>query len=328
MGKLISGGILSTEIKGKVGNIIFKRVNRETIMAPYQPTVANPRTLAQMRQRYKFRALSHIVSEVYTNGAKRYGVKLANHNIYSSIAAMIHRNPIVLAAGYQGGFIPYVPKNNQNLLADNNKLNDQFCEKVYLGLSSDLNNLEIGFKIDSSLVGQVPQTYPGPIYIGVNNPFTDLSYQLVFMGSYISEASLISNATLSLNTNFGTTSGSKMVSSVRGDISGNYQYIVSTPVINIADLSDEPGFAKVVLKTTNEGEFGLEQSWSGVSIKAGWPGVEVDDRLGFTAFIYSVNKSNNVTLPGNEYGLGTTLGSNLEYAMVSAENIVVTIPSE
>lgn len=66
-------GLISPNIRGKIGNTVFTRTNRVTIARAYQPIVANPKTPQQIINRFLFSKATEETKALRNEIAKIYG---------------------------------------------------------------------------------------------------------------------------------------------------------------------------------------------------------------------------------------------------------------
>lgn len=288
MAKLVSGGVNSSQIKGKLGNQVFSRTNRETIIRAYQPIVRNPRTPAQVRQRRKFVALQNGIRNLYAASFKPYGIKLDGHSAYTSISRMIHNNLVTKSIGYPKNYLPNIPKNFQHLLACNTDLDGEIFKyltiramkqgsttSVYLGCSvpkGELDGIDVGFS--------------GQKYLGSNIAFSQMTSYISCMGAKIAKMDLF-ESDVALAINESGVSGNTIMGASADEISMNYKYVYQVRVVSMQDpkIADN---VFVVFGATEQALsiFGVS-SFYDMSVECSWPGVSRSRKSGFSIFTIS-----------------------------------------
>lgn len=185
MGKILTGGVLSSDIKGKIGDVVFARLNRETIVKKYQPIVTNPRTKAQIIQRKKFANIGKIISEAYKDGAKKYGVKIAGNNTYSAMARTIFKNKVVLSLGYSQNYYPKTAPKTFDFLAYNTKIKNDALEYLNCFLYNTSSGVVMGcgFIAPANICSNLGTSQFSKLVIGSNCVFSDIKITIVINGA-------------------------------------------------------------------------------------------------------------------------------------------------
>lgn len=236
MAILVSGGINSSQIKGKVGNNVFKRSNRQTIISAYQPIVKNPRTPAQRLVRSKFVEVTKGSRKLYDRAFRKYGIKLKGQSAYSAINRMNFNNPVVKSVGYADSFLPKFPTGNQKLIGVNNDLSNEVVN--YLAMrwlrqdSSDV--LVFGFSVPKGMFDYQGGGQPGTLYIGTNLSIASFDLEVLVSGLYLTTVK--TNVTFSVNERYGLDNDIKGLAPAKEDIGGFYKYILKvTSTMNLAN---------------------------------------------------------------------------------------------
>ena len=230
MAILVSGGINSSQIKGKVGNNVFKRTNKQTIISAYQPVVRNPRTPAQRMVRAKFVEVTRSSRLLYDRAFRKYGIKLKGHSAYTSILRMVFNNPVVKSVGYAGHFLPKYPANNQKLIGANTDLSNEVF--AYLAIrwfrhtDQGADNYNLCLSIPKGLFNYTPTGNPGKIYVGTNIPMESLVFEVLLQGLYRATVK-VPLERFSINPRYGVDSDNTAFGSSADDIGGMYKYIVT-----------------------------------------------------------------------------------------------------
>ena len=186
MAILVSGGINSSQIKGRVGNNVFKRVGRRTIISAYQPIVKNPRTPAQRMVRSKFVEVSKGTRILFDRAFRKYGVKLKGHSAYTSLLRMVFNNPVVKSVGYAGNFLPKYPTNNQKLIGANTDLSNEIF--AYLDIrwfrptAQGADGYHLCLSIPIGIFNYTPNGTPGKIFVGTYIPMDSLVFEVLLQG--------------------------------------------------------------------------------------------------------------------------------------------------
>ena len=327
MGKLISGGILSSEIKGKVGDVVFTKLNKETVIKKYQPIVANPNTLAQQIQRTKFKTIGESVAGLYNITAKKYGVKLPQDNIYSAMSRTVFQNKVVLSMGYANNYYPKKAPNTRDLLAYNNDINGDILQYLSAGFIIGENNksLEPGFLFPKNIVPvyNVVAYSPGVVFIGSNFVFDNVNVGLMVNGNVYNTINAFDGVDLSLNENYtGVDNFGKFVSNSKDTINTKFKYIYKVECSYSKVLSDGSIFISFApqdhYKPTSYFNAKAED-WNAYFLKCGTLGEALTFKMGISLFAFTSNINNTAVLNGdneNEYA-----GTLLQREMVLSKNI-------
>lgn len=289
MAKLISGGVNSSQIKGKLGNQVFSRTNRETIIRAYQPIVKNPRTPAQVRQRRKFAALQNSVRNLYATSFKPYGIKLDGHSAYTSVSRMLHNNLVVKSIGYPQNYLPNIPKNFQHLLACNTNLDGEIFKYLAIRVMKEqgsATNVYLGCSVPKGEFGGIVTDLSGTKYLGSNIAFSQMTSYISCMGTKIAKMNLFEDD-VELAINESGVSGNTILGATADEISMNYKYVYSVRVVSMQD----PKIADNVFIT-----FGVTQqalsifgasTFNDIAVECAWPGVSRSRKSGFSIFTIS-----------------------------------------
>ena len=289
MARLIAGGVNSSQIKGKLGNVVFKQVNGRTVLSAYQPIVKNPRTHAQILVRRKFLKLANNSRAMYNEIFKLYGVKLKGHSAYNSVLRMIYNNPVVKSVGYANGYLPEYPKNADRLVGVNTDLTNEIFNYLVVrcipGTTMPNGTIKfvVGFSIPKGLLGYTPSGNPGNRYIGTNIAMESLDCVGVLQGSarFRLKGEM---SDFTINPRFGVDSGLQAIGATSDDIGGTYKYILQTTMTY--DLVTDPA---------NKNNYFIsmfdEISVPGYLIDCEWNGVEKKERIGATLFLFSTSQT-------------------------------------
>ena len=302
MAILVSGGINSSQIKGKVGNNIFKRVNGRTIIAAYQPIVKNPRTPAQRMIRSKFVEVSKSSRILYDRAFRKYGVKLKGHSAYTSILRMVFNNPVVKSAGYADNFLPKYPSNNQKLIGANTDLSNEVF--AYLDIrwinpsAQGPDNYMLCLSIPKGLFNYTPTGHEGKIYIGTNIPMASLVFEVLLQGLYRTTVKL-SLISFAINERYGVDSDNTAIAASASDIGGMYKYIVTLNdhLNKETDPANSGNYLIGLHDAIDNSAFGLTES---PAFECYWPGVEKAERIGAVVLMFSTSQNNAYNLAGND----------------------------
>lgn len=292
MARLIAGGVNSSQIRGKLGNTVFRQVNRQTVLSVYQPIVKNPNTHAQKMGRKKFLKLTDISKTLYNDTFKLYGVKLKGHSAYSSVARMVFNNPVVKSVGYADGYLPVYPKDANRIIGVNTDLTNEIFNYLVVRcipgttVPEGTINFVVGFSIPKGLLGYNPSgagNTPGGKYIGTNIPIESLDCNGVLQGS--ARFRLKGEfRDFTINPRFGVDSDVQAIGVTMDDIGGAYKYVLKTTMTY--DLATDPA---------NNNNYFIsmfdEISVKGHLINCAWNGVEKADRIGATLFLFSTSQS-------------------------------------
>ena len=302
MAILVSGGINSSQIKGKVGNNVFKRVNGQTVIAAYQPIVKNPRTPAQRMIRAKFVEISKGTRILFDRAFRKYGVKLKGHSAYTSLLRMVFNNPVVKSVGYADNFLPKCPTNNQKLIGTNTDLSNEIF--AYLDIrwfrptAQGEDRYNICLSIPKGLFNYTPSGTPGKIYVGTNIPMDSLVFEILLQGLYRATVK-IPLLNFSINERYGVDSDNTAIAATSEDIGGMYKYIVTfTDTLNVAtDPANNGNYLIGLNDPMGNSDFGLSE---GPAFECHWPGVEKAKRIGAVVLMFSTPQDNAYNFNGDE----------------------------
>lgn len=302
MAILVSGGINSSQIKGKVGNNVFKRVNGQTVIAAYQPKVKNPRTPAQRMVRSKFVEISKGTRILFDRAFRKYGVKLKGHSAYTSLLRMVFNNPVVKSVGYADNFLPKYPSNNQKLIGTNTDLSNEVF--AYLAIrwfrptAQGQDDYNICLSIPKGLFNYSPSGNSGKIYVGTNIPMEDLVIEVLLQGLYRATVK-IPLANFTINSRYGVDSDNTAFGSSADDIGGMYKYIVAfkDSLSMATDPANDGNYLIGLNDPLGNSSFGLTE---GPAFECYWPGVEKANRIGAVVLMFSTPKKNAYNFVGDE----------------------------
>lgn len=293
MAILVSGGINSSQIKGRVGNNVFKRTNGQTVISAYQPIVRNPRTPAQRMIRAKFVEVTRSANILYDRAFRKYGVKLKGHSAYTSILRMVFNNPVVKSVGYVNGFLPKYPANNQKLIGANTDLsNEVFAYLTIRWLRPTAQGADmyaLCLSIPKGLFNYTPGGNAGNIYVGTNIPMESLVFEILLQGIYRG-TSKISLRDFSVNERYGLDTDNTAIAQIPNDIGGMYKYIVKLqdPLNLATDPANSGNYLIGLGEALGNSDFGLS---SGPAFECYWPGVEKESRIGAVVLMFSTPKT-------------------------------------
>ena len=293
MAILVAGGINSSQIKGKVGNNVFKRTNGQTVISAYQPIVRNPRTLAQKMIRKKFVEVTKSSRLLYDRAFRKYGVKLKGYSAYTSILRMVFNNPVVKSVGYADNFLPKYPANNQKLIGANTDLsNEIFAYLTIRWLRTTAQGADmyaLCLSIPKGLFNYTPDGHAGNIYIGTNIPMESLVFETLLQGRY-RNTSKVSLGDFSVNERYGLDTDNTAIAKIPNDIGGMYKYIVkfSDSLNLIADPANSGNYLIGLGDALSNADFGLS---SGPAFECYWPGVAKESRIGAVVLMFSTPKT-------------------------------------
>ena len=287
MAILVSGGINSSQIKGKVGNNIFKRVNGQTVIAAYQPIVRNPRTAAQRLTRSKFVELSKGSRKLYDRTFRKYGIKLKGHSAYSSINKMNFNNPVVKSVGYADSFLPKFPTDNQKLIGVNNDLTNELVN--YLAMrwfrqgTSDI--LVFGFSIPKGMFNYVGGGEPGILYIGTNLSVASFDLEVLVSGLYVTTVK--PRVEFSVNERYGLDHDIKGIATAKEDVGGFYKYVLKvTSTMNMAsDPANSDNYFISIFDLIDAKTVGGATQVP--AVQCYWPNVQKAARVGAVMLLFS-----------------------------------------
>ena len=287
MAILVSGGINSSQIKGKVGNNIFKRVNRQTLISAYQPIVKNPRTPAQRLVRSKFVEVTRGSRNLYNRTFRKYGIKLKGQSAYNAINKMNFNNPVVKSVGYANSFLPKFPTNNQKLIGVNNDLSNELVN--YLAMrwcrqgSSDI--LVFGFSVPKGMFNYTGGGEPGTLYIGTNLSVKSFDLEVLVSGLYLTTVK--SGVGFSVNERYGFDSDIKGIAPAKEDIGGFYKYILKvTTTMNLAtDPANSNNYFISIFEHIDAKTVGGATEVP--AVECYWPNVQKAERIGAVMLLFS-----------------------------------------
>ena len=287
MAILVSGGINSSQIKGKVGNNIFKRVNKQTVISAYQPRVRNPRTPAQRLVRSKFVEITNGSRKLYDRAFRKYGIKLKGQSAYSSINKMNFNNPVVKSVGYADNFLPKFPTDNQKLIGANNDLTNEVVNYLAMRWFHQENSdiLVFGFSIPKGMFDYTGGGQPGTICIGTNLSVKSFDLEVLVSGLYLTTVK--SSVNFSVNERYGFDNDIKGIAPAKEDIGGFYKYILKvTCTLNLASDPANPNnyfisiFDLIDAKTVG----GATEV---PAVECYWPNVQKAARVGAVMLLFS-----------------------------------------
>ena len=302
MAILVSGGINSSQIKGKVGNNVFKRVNGQTVIAAYQPIVKNPRTPAQRMVRSKFVEISKSSRILFDRAFRKYGVKLKGHSAYTSLLRMVFNNPVVKSAGYAGNFLPKYPANNQKLIGANTDLSNEifaYLDIRWLNPSAQgPDNYILCLSIPKGLFNYTPSGTPGKIYVGTNMPMESLVFEVLLQGLYRATVK-VPLLQFTINERYGVDSDNTAIAASASDIGGMYKYIVSLNdhLNKETDPANSGNYLIGLHEPIDNSAFGLTES---PAFECCWPGVKKAERIGAVVLMFSIPQNNAYNIAGND----------------------------
>lgn len=315
MAILVSGGINSSQIKGKVGNNVFKRSNKQTIISAYQPVVRNPRTPAQRLVRSKFVEVTSGSRKLYNRTFKKYGVKLKGHSAYSAINKMNFNNPVVKSVGYADSFLPKFPTDNQKLIGVNNDLTNELVNFLAMRWfrqgTSDV--LVFGFSIPNGMFDYQGGGEPGALYVGTNLSFASFDLEVLVSGLYLTTAK--TNVHFSVNERYGFDNDKKGLATAKEDIGGFYKYVLKvTTTMNLASDPANPGnyFISIFDVIDAKSVGGATQV---PSVECYWPKVQKAARVGAVMLLFSDGQESD-GLRGEGSG---------EYSSIYSRELVIAV---
>ena len=287
MAILVSGGINSSQIKGKVGNNIFKRVNGRTVIAAYQPIVRNPKTAAQRLTRSKFVELTKGSRKLYNRAFRKYGIKLKGQSAYSSINKMNFNNPVVKSVGYADSFLPKFPTDNQKLIGANNDLTNELVN--YLAMrwfrqgTSDI--LVFGFSIPKGMFNYVGGGEPGILYIGTNLSVASFDLEVLVSGLYVTTVK--PRVEFSVNERYGLDNDIKGIATAKEDVGGFYKYVLKvTSTMNMAsDPANSDNYFISIFDLIDAKTVGGATQVP--AVQCYWPNVQKAARVGAVMLLFS-----------------------------------------
>ena len=301
MAILVSGGINSSQIKGKVGNNVFKRVNRQTLISAYQPIVKNPRTPAQRLVRSKFVEVTKGSRMLYNRTFKKYGIKLKGESAYNAINKMNFNNPVVKSVGYADSFLPKFPTDNQKLIGVNNDLTNEVVNYLAMRWCHQGNTdiLVFGFSIPKGMFNYGGGGQPGTLYIGSNLSVASFDLEVLVSGLYLTTAT--SNVEFSINERYGVDSDIKGIATAKEEIGGFYKYILKvTTTLNLAtDPANSNNYFISIFETIDAKSVGGAVQVP--SVECYWPSVQKAARVGAVMLLFSEGQESD-GLQGEGFG--------------------------
>lgn len=300
MAILVAGGINSSQIKGRVGNNVFKRVGRRTIISAYQPIVKNPRTPAQRMIRAKFVEVSKGTRILFDRAFRKYGVKLKGHSAYTSLLRMVFNNPVVKSVGYADNFLPKYPTNNQKLIGYNTDLSNEIF--AYLDIrwfrpsAQGSDEYILCLSIPKGLFNYTPSGTPGKIYVGTNIPMESLVFEVLLQGLYRATVK-VPLTSFSINERYGVDSDNTAIGTTADSIGGMYKYIVALndTVSKETDPANSGNYLIGLNEPIGNSTFGLTES---PAFECYWPGVEKTNRIGAVVLMFSTPQNNAYNFDG------------------------------
>lgn len=301
MAILVSGGINSSQIKGKVGNNIFKRVNRQTVISAYQPKVRNPRTPAQRLVRSKFVEVTNGSRKLYNRAFKKYGIKLKGQSAYNAINRMNFNNPVVKSVGYADSFLPKFPTDNQKLIGVNNDLTNELVN--YLAIrwfrqgSNDI--LVCGFSVPKGMFGYEGGSEPGILYIGTNLSVKSFDLEVLVSGLYL--ATVKSGIDFSVNERYGLDNDITGIATAKEEVGGFYKYILKVnATMNLAtDPANSNNYFISIFETIDAKTVGGATQVP--AVQCYWPNVQKAARVGAVMLLFSDGQESD-GLQGEGFG--------------------------
>ena len=301
MAILVAGGINSSQIKGKVGNNVFKRVNRQTLISAYQPIVKNPRTPAQRLVRSKFVEVTRGSRNLYNRTFRKYGIKLKGQSAYNAINKMNFNNPVVKSVGYADSFLPKFPTDNQKLIGVNNDLTNEVVN--YLAMrwfrqgSNDI--LVCGFSIPKGMFDYEGGGNLGVLYIGTNLSVASFDLEVLVSGLYL--ATVKSSVEFSVNERYGVDNDIKGIASEKEEVGGFYKYIlkVTTTMNMAADPANSNNYFISIFDTIDAKTVGGATQVP--AVQCYWPNVQKAARVGAVMLLFS-NGQESDSLQGEGFG--------------------------
>lgn len=301
MAILVAGGINSSQIKGKVGNNVFKRTNGQTVISAYQPIVKNPRTPAQRMVRSKFVEVTKSSRILYDRAFRKYGVKLKGHSAYTSILRMVFNNPVVKSVGYADNFLPKYPTNNQKLIGANTDLSNEIF--AYLDIrwfrpdAQGADEYVLCLSIPKGLFNYTPSGNPGKIYIGTNIPMESLVFEVLLQGLYRTTIKVPLTG-FSINERYGADSDNTAIGVSADNIGGMYKYIVALndKLNKETDPENSGNYLIGLHEPMGNASFGLTES---PAIECYWPGAVKAKRIGAVVLMFSTPPNNAYNFTGD-----------------------------
>lgn len=327
MGKILTGGVLSSDIKGKIGDVVFTRLNRETIVKKYQPIVTNPQTTAQKIQRKKFANIGKTVSNAYRDGAKKYGVKIAGNNIYSAMARTIFKNKVVLSLGYSQNYYPKTAPKTFDFLAYNTNIKGDALEYLncYLYQGADSVLFGCGFVAPENICSNLGTSQFSQLVLGSNVAFSDIKVTIVINGTIQKTVQLFSYTTEpKINEHYtGIDDGGAYFAQSEDDINSKFKYIYK--------LGTGLGFKKNGVYYMSGTEFfeakpqnfggSVSDTWDDYLLPCGVLGEPITKKMGVSLFAFTGFKYITSLEQGNtKFEVG---GSVLMREMLFSKNVYI-----
>lgn len=315
MAILVAGGINSSQIKGKVGNNVFKRSNRQTVISAYQPIVRNPRTPAQRLVRAKFVEVTNGSRKLYDRAFKKYGIKLKGQSAYSAINRMNFNNPVVKSVGYADSFLPKFPTDNQKLIGANNDLTNELVQ--YLAMrwirqdTSDI--LVFGFSIPKGMFNYEGGGQPGTLYIGTNLSIASFDLEVLVSGIYLTTAK--SSVQFNVNERYGFDNDRKGIATAKEEVGGFYKYILKvTTTMNLAnDPANSNNYFISIFDVVDAKSVGGATQVP--AVECYWPKVEKAARVGAVMLLFSEGQESD----------GLTGEGSGDYSSIYSRELVIAI---
>lgn len=315
MAILVAGGINSSQIKGKVGNNVFKRTNRQTVISAYQPIVRNPRTPAQRLVRSKFVEVTNGSRKLYNRTFRKYGIKLKGQSAYNAINKMNFNNPVVKSVGYANSFLPKFPTDNQKLIGVNNDLSNELVN--YLAMrwfrqdSSDI--LVFGFSVPKGMFNYEGGAQPGALYVGTNLSIASFDLEVLVSGLYLT--TLKSSVDFSINERYGVDNDIKGLATAKEEIGGFYKYILKvTTTMNLAtDPANSDNYFISIFETINAKTVGGATQVP--AVECYWPNVQKAARVGAVMLLFSEGQESD-GLQGEGFG---------DYSSIYSKELVIAV---
>lgn len=321
MARLISGGVNSRQIKGKLGEQVFKIVNRETVIAAYQPKVANPRTVAQMIVRRKFAYTGKAVARLNNYAFKRYGLKYPGTNVYSAVSKLAFNNPVVLAMGSTHNFYPKDMPNVQDTLGFNTKVVGTGILE-YFAVRKIGTTIRFGFSVPKSLCDEAitPEGQNPAIQFGSNIPFTDFIAETITNGRNYKPFNQIlgSNVLIVNNPAAQEDEGSNLVVAVQNSATGiaaRFHYVMK-PNEGMTCVADSENSNNWFLYSSASESI----SWTDNEIQVSWIGFPETYAVGLSVVLMTENQDSEIDIADPVYA---PLGGYNSRACVGAANYVV-----
>lgn len=303
MAILVTGGINSSQIKGKVGNNIFKRVNRQTVISAYQPKVRNPRTPAQRLVRSKFVEVTNGSRKLYNRTFRKYGLKLKGQSAYNAINKMNFNNPVVKSVGYADSFLPKFPTDNQRLIGVNNDLTNELVN--YLAMrwfrqgNSDI--LVFGFSVPKGMFNYEgsSSSEPGILYIGTNLSVASFDLEVLVSGLY--NTTVKASVDFSINERYGLDNDFTGIATAKEEVGGFYKYLlkVTTTMSLATDPANSNNYFISIFESVDAKSVGGATQVP--AVQCYWPNVQKAARVGAVMLLFSDGQESD-GLQGEGFG--------------------------